>query len=235
MTLFFFCACVRLRHEKKFPESHTGFWQQFECSMCLRGAVRVFYLSRLTRKDDRWREKASVFNDLFVRCTSGGSTVLHTQSQCLKVSDLQMSAGLSKNKIFFGVCFGLCVPQCALCLFSQICQCHLGLWAVLYPHCPTDKGVSGFVRVLRCVCECGVRANAGQLLCRLRTDLHRANIKFKPEGCTVCTHSRIIHMYSSWPSGPTATEASLPFKMMNTTTFIGRYMKLWCHMTLHDA
>lgn len=55
--------------------------------------------------------------------------------------------GDEKKEAFLGLCFGLFVPQSALSLFSQICQCHLGLWVIFYPHCLTDRGGSGFVRI----------------------------------------------------------------------------------------
>lgn len=36
--------------------------------------------------------------------------------------------------------WSLFLPQSALCLFSQICQCHLGLWVIFYPQRLTDRG-----------------------------------------------------------------------------------------------
>lgn len=110
--------------------------------------------------------------------------------------------GDEKKEAFLGLCFGLFVPQSALSLFSQICQCHLGLWVIFYPHCLTDGGFwfcenqSRVLRYILSLCAAvSVRATAGHLLCWVKTDFYRTNTKFKLERHNVCELHINSHSY----------------------------------------
>lgn len=128
--------------------------------------------------------KVTMFSNLFVRCTSGGEPMTFRLAHNAWI---QMYMGWKKT-----FSWSLVPPlssQSALCLFSQICQCHFGLWVIFYPQCLTDRRGSGICenqsRALRWILSLcaavSARATAGHLLCGVKTDLCRTNVEFQLE------------------------------------------------------
>lgn len=81
-----------------------------------------------------------MFTDLFVRCTSGGSQ-WPSDSDTMPEKCRNPDVHGMKKKTFSWSLFQPLSPESTLCLFSQICQCHLGLWVIFYPQCLTDNWV----------------------------------------------------------------------------------------------
>lgn len=139
---------VHVRVGKKLLWAYKDLWQLIESRLsawvclCIQHGRCVFLLT--LRTGPIRGLKSDHVNWFFLSGAHlGGANDLQTHTQWLKSTGIQMYMRRKKN---FLLCIGLCFclsfsPQSALWLFSQICQCHLGLRLIFYPQCLTDRGV----------------------------------------------------------------------------------------------
>lgn len=83
-----------------------------------------------------------MYTDLLVKCKSGKVSDLQTHTMHEK-SRCTGDEKKTQNKPLFGLCFSFFSPP-TLRLFSQICQCNLGLLVIFYPYSLTDREVLVF-------------------------------------------------------------------------------------------
>lgn len=138
MTLLFF-LCERVKKLLYAYKSFDSWWRAESTSMSVYAVRLVCDASHVTRRADQWADKWPCSPI----CLSGahlgrGANGLQIHTQCLKSAGIQMYKGWKKKNVLL-VSVSVSLSPSLLCLFSQICQCHLGLRVILYPHCLTDR------------------------------------------------------------------------------------------------